>query len=498
LGVGTTGQAVIDYCLTLMGCGEGRVVSLTIYPGSAAPPELPDDPRIQVHPAIQTVRGSYDLTIVSPGIPPTSELYRSAQSCSRELISEPEFAYRESPDHWLAVTGTNGKTTTTALLTHLLTVAGWKARAVGNIGTPCISAVAQRQPGEWLVAELSSYQLASTRLFAPEAAILLNITPDHLSWHGSLTEYAQAKELVFANMAPGSPRIIDATAAETRALVKRFRAKGQRVIPLGTAEGLWGDMTTRCGALEAAFVESTSSLLTVVCAGQRHGLLPAAELQIKGSHNQQNALAAAAAALAIGVSLAAVREGLATFRPLEHRIEPSGTVCGVHFFNDSKATNPEATIKALSAFDDLPVVLMLGGRDKGTELTELVAACEDSCRAVVCYGEAGRRLYAAFNDHPRPERQRLKHIAFKSRSRSNVCIARFSGCLQLTGAFPEVALAGDFRQAFDAAVGLAQAGDVLLLSPACASFDEFDSYEHRGAVFKALVQGLGAEDGTDR
>ena len=461
LGVGTTGQAVIDYCLKLLQGGEVRIDSLDIYPGDAEAPFVPADSRVRIHPDTHQVSGEYDLTVVSPGIPPHSELYSSAQRCSSEVISEPEFAFSISPDRWLAITGTNGKTTTTALCTHLLNTGGFKARAAGNIGLPCISAIDQRQSGEWLVAELSSYQLASSRLLAPVVAILLNITPDHLHWHGSFAEYARVKESIFANMVPGDPRIIDATSTETRTIFKAFVAAGLRAIPLGTSEGLCSDMTVRCGAAEAAFVDSTTAMLTVVCAGIRHSLIPMDQLLIKGEHNLQNALAAAAAALAIGVDVEAVREGLATFSPLEHRIEPCGTVRGLHFFNDSKATNPEATIKALSAFEQMPLVVMMGGRDKGTELKELVAACVDSCRAVVCYGEAGERFHAEF--------EKLRGL--------------------------ELSLVGTFREAFYEAVNLAQPGDALLLSPACASFDEFSSYEHRGVVFKSLIQELGSADG---
>ena len=194
VGVGSTGKAVLSYCMGLLDADDPRVDSIAVFPGDSTPPNIELDPRISIHPAGRLIAGDYDLTIISPGIPEHSELYRRARHCSREVISEPEFAFRESPQRWVAISGTNGKTTTTALLTHLLNHGGIKARSAGNIGTPCIQAIKQREHDEWLVVELSSYQLASTRLLAPEVAILLSITADHLSWHGSYAEYVIAKQ----------------------------------------------------------------------------------------------------------------------------------------------------------------------------------------------------------------------------------------------------------------------------------------------------------------
>jgi UDP-N-acetylmuramoylalanine--D-glutamate ligase len=390
---------------------------------------------------------------VSPGIAPHTSLYQSALAHAREVIGEPEFAWRESPGNWVAVTGTNGKSTTTALTAHLLSQGGRTAYAVGNIGVPCIEGIQARRAGEWLVAELSSYQLYSSRHLAPAAAVLLNITPDHVSWHQGHDAYAQAKLKVFANMAPQAPRVIDATLEDTRALVRACRAQGQRVIPLGTTEGITGDMTQRCGAPEAAFVDPAANILTVVTGGARTPLVPTTALILKGAHNHENALAAAAVALALGIPAQAVRDGLASFEPLEHRIEPCGEVGGVRFFNDSKATNTDAAIKALAAFDGAPVIALFGGRDKGTSLDELVAVCDTTCKAVICYGEAGPRFFKALDGRDALKAQLVPH----------------------------------FSDAFAAATGLAQPGDVVLLSPACASFDEFTCFEERGAAFKRLV-----------
>jgi UDP-N-acetylmuramoylalanine--D-glutamate ligase len=412
--------------------------------------------------------GPFDLAVVSPGIPEHSPLVARAREQAREVIGEPELAFRLSPERWVAVTGTNGKTTTTALTAAVLTACGMRARVAGNIGTTCLEAVQTREPGEYLVAELSSYQLAYANTLAPEAAILLNITPDHLAWHGSFEAYRAAKLSLFERLGPRVPAVIDATLDETRAVVRARRDAGLRTIPLGTAEGLRGDMTLRCGAAEAAFVDAASQRLTCVINGQRFALCTTAQLKLKGEHNQQNALAAAAVALALGADAANVTAALVAFEPLEHRIEPCGSVAGVAFFNDSKATNPEATVKALVAFEGTPLVVMLGGRDKNTPLDELVETAAGRCRAVVCYGEAGPRFAQAFEEEA-------------------LSAAPGTSPTARPDAAPAVILVEGFRAAFEAAVAHAEEGDAVLLSPACASFDEFRSFEQRGAVFKELV-----------
>ena len=355
----------------------------------------------------------------------------------------------------LGVTGTNGKTTTTALTCHLLREAGANAAAVGNIGETCIDAVAAGNTDVY-VAETSSYQLASTRLFAPDVAVVLNITPDHLSWHGSLEAYAAAKWKVLANLgASGGVAVLDACDDAVRAKIRELRARGGvpfRYIPIGGAAGLGADMRATCGADAAAF-RGAGGQLVVAWDGHVSDLVFVDDLQIKGGHNQQNALAAAACALVLGATDTAVGEGLLTFRPLEHRIEPAGLVNGVACYNDSKATNVDATLVALTAFLPTRPIVLLGGRDKGTDLAPLVAACEENARAVVCFGEARERFLAAFAD----------------------------------SAVSPVLSAGTMEEALDAALSIAEDGDVVVLSPACASFDEFSCFEERGDVFKRLV-----------
>lgn len=460
LGLGKSGRAVAEYCLDLLG---ERVEALAIAAGAPTPQAESWAASARERGATvlfdhEAIEGTYDLCIASPGISQFSGFYQSAQEKSAEVVSEVEFAWRESAAdaRWVAVTGTNGKTTTTALIAHLLRAADLAAAAVGNIGDTCIEAVAAGRT-EVYVAEVSSYQLASTRDFAPDVAVVLNITPDHLAWHRSHENYAAAKWKVLANLdaAPDGMAVLVCTDEAVRAWLREARRAGGpsfRYVPVGTAEGVGGDMRRACGADNAAF-RGSGGRLVVALGAEECELISVDDLQIKGSHNQTNALAAASAALGLGVGASRVAEGLLTFAPLEHRVEPAGTVAGVACYNDSKATNVDATLVALTAFLPTRPIVLLGGRDKGTDLAPLVAACEENASAVVCFGEARERFLAAFEG----------------------------------SSVPQVLSAPGLEQALDTALSVAREGDVVLLSPACASFDEFSCFEERGDVFKALV-----------
>jgi UDP-N-acetylmuramoylalanine--D-glutamate ligase len=359
----------------------------------------------------------------------------------------------------VAITGTNGKTTTTALMSHLLNECGIPARVAGNIGTPCIEAVTRRGEGEYLVVELSSYQLYSMPSFAPKAAVLLNITPDHLSWHGSHEAYIAAKRQLFANLGPEALAVIDADSEATAALVGELRAAGRRVVEIDAGRGIDGAGRERLDGRDAAYVSEGPRCLTVALEDGIHVLSHTSDLQIRGGHNMANALAAAATALWLGVGDAPLSQALQSFRPLEHRLEPCGEVDSVRYYNDSKATNTDAAIKAMQSFgeaDGRRVVALFGGRDKGTPLDELVCACSGNCRVCICYGEAAARFHRAF-----------------------------SAC----DAFEAVREA-DFASAIRRATEMARPGDVVVLSPACASFDEFEGFEARGLAFKSYVASL--------
>ena len=251
--------------------------------------------------------------------------------------------------------------------------------------------------------------------------------------------------------------ILDATNDVVRAKVRELHSmlddgRGFDYVPMGTADGIHGDMRARCGSANAAFLDE-HDVMEVAFEGVEHVLMPASDLQIAGEHNASNALAAAAVAVALGADDAAIARGLRTFKPLEHRIEPCGDVGGVACYNDSKATNVDATLKALSAFPGKRVHVLLGGDDKGTDLTDLVEATCAHADTAVCFGDAGQRFAEAFSGE------------------SGIRLLR----------------AARLEDALDAALSVARAGDVVLLSPACASFDEFTSFEQRGDVFKRLV-----------
>lgn len=475
LGLGKSGEAVVDYCLPLLG---GRVSGLFIAAGvrtdatsaaaaraqqAGAVVEFGDDAVERL--AAQAAQGRFDVCIPSPGIAPTHRLYRDGERLSGQVFGEVELAWRESDrdSRWVAITGTNGKTTVTSLVAHLLREAGFDAVAVGNIGSPCLDAVAQG-PGRVFVAETSSYQLHSTCAFAPDAAVILNITPDHIKWHGSFEAYRDDKFKMLANLAqaPSAVAILDATDDEVRAKIREIKAipseqRGYPYIPVGTKAGYEGDMRAACGADNAAFIDA-QGCLTVAFDGAEHRLIPEGELLIKGRHNVGNALAASAVAIALGADDDAAAAGLRSFAPLEHRIEPCGTIRGAACYNDSKATNVDASLKAIQAFPNARPIMLFGGDDKGTDLAPLVQATHAHARAAVCFGAAGQRFQEAFS------------------------AAR--------GSQPEgfqVLRAEHLADALDAACAIAGEGDVILLSPACASFDEFSCFEERGEVFKRLV-----------
>ena len=389
-----------------------------------------------------------DLIVASPGIKPHAELMQAAVAHGAPLISELELAYRLSRAPWVAITGTNGKTTTTALVTHLLLEAGIAAEPAGNIGPAAVSVAATMGEGGVIVAEVSSFQLTLADTFHPRVAALLNITPDHIDYHGSMEAYAAEKAKVFAHQVTGDTAVIDLDDAGSA--------------PYAAVAGVHG--ATVCGvsrlAAEGARAYVRDGVLVLVEGERTHELVPVCDLGIKGEHNVSNALAAAACARAAGADIVSISRGLRSFQPIEHRLEPAGVVDGVEYFNDSKATNPDAVLKALTAFGERPLVVLLGGRNKGVDLRPLAERVSARARAVVLFGEAAAEFETAFTGLP----------------------------VEPT---TTVSLAG----ALDAARSLAREGEVVLLSPGCTSFDEFRGYDERGRRFKDLVRAA-ARDGV--
>ena len=455
LGLGKSGTAVCDYCLDALASRRPTVSSLVVYAGEDSENNRKAarrclDAGVPVVFGSEQVEGRFDTCVASPGISENSDFYRSAAAASTVVMSEPEFAFQLSPERWIGITGTNGKTTTTSLATHLLCSCGMPARSVGNIGAPCVAAVESRTPGDYLVAELSSFQLASAVTLSPRVGVLLNITPDHLAWHGSHEAYVAAKMKLFAHLKPDALAVVDLRDEGSARCAEQLLARGVRLLGIDTRPGVRTE--GRAGVADGRlYVWLPSAQMPI-------DLARVSELQIKGEHNVANALAAAAAVLYCGADAESLSAALRTFAPLEHRIEPCGVVDGVSYYNDSKATNTDATLKALTAFDDRPLIVLLGGTDKGTDLTGLVDACARRCEAVVCFGAARERFLAAFE-----------------------------GC-----GIP-VLEAEHLSDAVDVARAAAAPGDVVALSPACSSFDEFGGFVERGAYFKDKVRRLKGE-----
>ncbi len=403
-----------------------------------------------------------DLIITSPGIPPTSAVIKKAVALSKEVISDVELAYREGLAPIIAITGTNGKSTTTALVSHLLTSNGFNAPACGNIGTPVLEYLPatansngqkkDTQTGiaiDYLVMEVSSYQLYYTKHFAPYIAVWLNLTPDHLDWHEGMENYIAAKENVFANQNKFSPNNIKAPNAQRKPFaVVNFddptvisRQVKVHIFPFSLKNSL-------ANQDPAAFV--IDNWLCYRLDGKTERVCAISDLSIIGEHNVENALAAIAVAAIAGLSTQQIARSIKDFKALEHRLEYVDTIDGVDVYNDSKATNPESSIKALQAFKE-KIVLIAGGRDKGTSLNELGENVLNNAAAVILLGEAKER---------------------------------FANALQQFGV-KNIYIVDSMEEAID--LGLKLKLGPLVLSPACASYDMFNNFEERGNVFKDIV-----------
>jgi UDP-N-acetylmuramoylalanine--D-glutamate ligase len=378
-----------------------------------------------------------DLIVVSPGVPLNTPELAQVKSFGLPVIGELELAARFLKGKILAITGSNGKTTTTTLVGEILLKAGLTALVGGNIGVPVIALIDESTDDTWSVLEVSSFQLESTVQFHPKIAVILNITPDHLDRHGSFENYARAKERIFAAQDEHDYVVLNADNA--RAAEAASRAKAQVYlfsIEHEVERGAW---------LDDGFV--------VYRAGKDEHIervVPLTGIPLKGAHNVENVLAAVCASRLAGASAESIREAVQNFQAVEHRLEFVATVNGVDFYNDSKATNVDATMKAVASFQS-GIHLIMGGKDKGSDYTQLAQLLRARVRAVYTIGSAAAKI--------------------ESQLRGMVSIL---SCETLDNAV-------------SAAASAAHPGDVVLLAPACSSFDQFESYEHRGRVFKELV-----------
>lgn len=383
-----------------------------------------------------------DVIVLSPGVPSTAPPVRDALARGITVVSELETASWFAPGPIVAITGTNGKTTTTTLAGQMFADAGRPAVVGGNIGTAFSDIVTTMTPGHTAVLEVSSFQLDHVASFHPSVAVLLNITPDHLDrYEHSMDLYVRSKCRVFARQGTGDVLVYNADDEQTRAAVQHHAPAGVTLLPFSTRS------TLAAGAWVA------DGMLVTDLRGRRDAVLPVKEIGIPGVHNLANAMAATLAAQAIGVPAASIAGTLRAFRGVEHRLEFVRTLDGVTYVNDSKATNVDSVWYALQSYE-APLVVLIGGRDKGNDYSRLDDLVRRHCRAVIAIGESADKVVQAF------------------------------------GAIVPVEKAGTMAEAVGKARTRAAAGDVVLLSPACASFDWFDNYEHRGKVFKEIVHGL--------
>lgn len=387
-----------------------------------------------------------EIVVASPGIPPDAPVLRALAEREVRWISEPEFASRFFTGSLIAITGTNGKTTTTLLVDHLLRASGIRAAAGGNVGgglaPPASDLARASHPPDWIVLEMSSFQLAGVETFRPDIGVMLNLTPDHLDRYEGVDAYYADKSRLFDNADADSTWVFPAADPAVEALAGD--APGRR-FHFGSGEG------------SNALVDD--GVLTLRVSGDIEPLLPVVEFPLLGGHNVDNALAAALVAHLAGAESGGLTAGLGSTRALPHRLEPVQNRADILWINDSKATNVAATRSALGSFER-PIILLLGGKDKGEDFAQLVPAMAGRVRLVLAYGAVGPRVASELSA---------------------------AGAVSSGGIEVEL-MDGSLEEVVAHAAKVARAGDVILLSPACSSFDMYESYEHRGRHFTELVR----------
>lgn len=440
VGLGRSGRAAAE---ALYARGVEVVANDARPEGQVEAPVEREGLRVVLGGHTEEVLAGVDFVVVSPGVPPALPLLDAARARALPVVSEVELASRLLSGVVVGVTGTNGKSTTTALSAALLVAAGRDAVACGNLGVPWTSfalpEAGEIPPGRIWVVELSSYQLEGTRTFAPDVTVHLNLTPDHLYRYRSLDDYGAAKARIFANQREAQLAVVNADdplVARIATRARRSEFSRRRAVARGAhlADGLF-------------FVDGPG------------GAVPFAtreDLVLPGAHNAENALAALAATAPLGVTPEAAARGLRGFQGLPHRTVLVRVLDGVCWYNDSKGTNIDATLKSLEGFGDGTVFAILGGKDKGDDFARLAPLLSRKARRALLIGASEEKLARA-----------------------------------LAGTVP-LSRCGTLERSVESAHREAVAGDVVLLSPACASFDQFRSFEHRGEAFEALVNALPA------
>jgi len=385
-----------------------------------------------------------DFIVISPGVPTDIPLVKEAKKLGKEVISEVELAYRMTQTPIAAITGTNGKTTTTALLGEIMKESGRKTFVVGNIGNPMIKEVKNALPEDLFVLEVSSFQLETTVHFRPKVSAILNITPEHLNRHKTLENYIDAKAMIFRNQKQEDYTVLNWDDEQTRKLSSLTNSKTL--------------FFSRKDVLdEGAYVED--GYLTIVLNNKKEKIIDIKDIFIPGEHNLENALAASLMAYCLGVEAHTIRKVLKEFKGVEHRIEYVTEIDGVIYYNDSKGTNPDSSIKAIKTMTR-PTILIAGGYDKGSDFDEFVSYFKGKVKALILLGETA---------------DKIKESAQRA-------------------GFYNIYKVSTMGEAVKKSKELAKPGDCVLLSPACASWDMFKNFEERGKVFKDAVRRLrGAE-----
>jgi len=384
---------------------------------------------------------SADLIVLSPGVPHTIEPVRQAQAKNIPVTGEIELAYRFLKTPIIAITGTNGKSTTTLLAGEMLKDAGYEVFVGGNLGTPLIEFADQGGTADFAVVEISSFQLDTIETFQPRVAVLLNITADHLDRYDDFAGYVRSKARIFENQGPADTAVLNAADPAIKELLPDIRAT---VLPFNA------DDTAVHGAWPA------DDSIRLKLPGADAVWLDCRNIPLLGAHNRENIAAAALAAAAAGAPIFGIQETISHFRGLSHRMSPVAAINGVQFIDDSKATNVDAVVRALASFST-PVILILGGRDKMGGYFALKSVLADRVKHLIVMGEAADTIKAELGD-----------------------------------AAPMISHVSSMTEAVRAAWETAKSGDTVLLSPACASFDMYESYAHRGDDFAEQVRQLGA------
>ncbi|PRX31117.1 UDP-N-acetylmuramoylalanine--D-glutamate ligase [Orenia metallireducens] len=379
-----------------------------------------------------------DLIIISPGVPTDIPLLQQARSAGIEIISEVELAYRFCKAPIIAITGTNGKTTTTTLIGEIFKATGRKTVVGGNIGRALIQDLPQLEKEDIVIAEISSFQLEEIKEFRPDISLFLNITPDHLDRHGSFEAYIEAKRKLLMNQTQDDYIILN----YDDPIVRKFADNTQgQVVFFSQQEEL----------TEGVYLRDNKIVANLL--GSKEEIIDSKEIGIEGPHNLENALGAVAASLLMGASKDILVEILKIFSGVEHRIEDVATINGVRYINDSKGTNPIASTKAIETFEP-PLVIIAGGKDKGSEFDDFAKIIKEKVKGVVLLGETADKIEASLN---KLEYDSIYHVK-------------------------------SIQEAVKVATEVACGEGIVLLSPACASWDMFDNYEQRGREFKEAVK----------